>query len=64
MRFQPLTRRISLVPAIVAGSALPSQTGTAIYQSGMWKVGDKSFCALLVLELGKSGVPSACMTAG
>ena len=49
----------------VAGTpALPNQTGTAVYQGGTWKVGDKSFCALLVLELGKTGVPSACLTAG
>ncbi len=49
----------------VAGTpALANQTGVAVNQNGTWKVGDKSFCALLVLELGKTGVPSACMTAG
>jgi hypothetical protein len=44
-------------------TALPDQTGVAVYQDGTWKVGDKSFCSLLVLELGKS-VPPACMSAG
>ncbi|HEY2574831.1 MAG TPA: hypothetical protein VGI74_00840 [Streptosporangiaceae bacterium] len=49
----------------VAGTtALPGQVGTAVLQGGTWKVGDKSFCGLLVLELGKTGVPPACTTAG
>ena len=30
--------------------ALANQTGTAVYQDGMWKVGDVSFCQLLKLE--------------
>jgi hypothetical protein len=45
-------------------SALPNQSGVAVYQNGVWKVGDKSFCSLLALELGKSGLPSACSSAG
>ena len=45
-------------------SALPNETGTAVYQGGTWKVGDKSFCSLLVLELGKTKVPSVCTSAG
>jgi hypothetical protein len=45
-------------------SALPHQTGVAVYQGGTWKVGDKSFCALLVLENGKKGLPAACAAAG
>jgi hypothetical protein len=40
--------------------ALPNQSGQAVFQGGTWKVGDKSFCSLLILELGKSGVPAAC----
>jgi hypothetical protein len=45
----------------IAGTpALPNQTGQAVYQDGTWKVGDKSFCALLALELGKNGLPAAC----
>jgi hypothetical protein len=40
-------------------AALSNQTGTAVYQDGMWKVGDVSFCALLTLEnAGKA--PSVC----
>jgi len=31
-------------------TALPNQTGTAVYQDGMWKVGDVSFCQLLKIE--------------
>jgi hypothetical protein len=40
--------------------ALANQTGQAVYQDGTWKVGDKSFCSLIALELGKSGLPAAC----
>jgi hypothetical protein len=40
--------------------ALPDQSGQAVYQDASWKVGDKSFCALLALELGKNGLPAAC----
>lgn len=40
-------------------TALANQTGTAVYQDGMWKVGDVSFCQLLTLE--NSGTPpSVC----
>jgi hypothetical protein len=50
---------------LVGGSpALKDQPGVAVYQSGIWKVGDQSFCALLTLE--NSGkAPAACpSTAG
>jgi hypothetical protein len=40
-------------------TALPNQTGTAIYQGGVWKVGDVSFCQLLKLENAGSS-PSVC----
>jgi hypothetical protein len=40
-------------------TALSGQTGTSVYQGGIWKVGDISFCSLLKLE--NSGTaPSAC----
>jgi hypothetical protein len=40
-------------------TALANQTGTSVYQGGIWKVGDVSFCQLLKLENnGKS--PSGC----
>jgi hypothetical protein len=43
-------------------SALPGQTGIAVYQDGVWKVGDTSFCALLKLEAGGSSksLPAGC----
>jgi hypothetical protein len=44
--------------------ALANQSGQAVYQDATWKVGDKSFCSLLALELGKSGLPAACSSAG
>ena len=48
---------------LVGGSpALTNQPGVAVYQSGIWKVGDQSFCALLTLE--NSGkAPAACPSA-
>jgi|HubBroStandDraft_2_1064218.scaffolds.fasta_scaffold405340_2 hypothetical protein len=38
--------------------ALPGQSGVAVYQAGVWKVGDTSFCGLLTLEGTK--LPSGC----
>jgi len=48
---------------LVGGTpALKDQPGVAVYQSGTWKVGDQSFCALLTLE--NSGkAPTACASA-
>jgi hypothetical protein len=40
-------------------TALSGQTGTAVYQGGIWKVGDVSFCQLLKLEDGGKA-PSVC----
>jgi hypothetical protein len=40
-------------------TALPNQTGTAVYQDGTWKVGDVSFCQLLKIENGGTA-PSVC----
>jgi hypothetical protein len=46
---------------IVAGGStlLANQTGKAVYQDGIWKVGDASLCGLFKLIPGGS-VPSAC----
>ena len=44
-------------------SLLPNQTGTAVLQNGVWKVGDASLCGLIKLVPGGS-VPSACSSAG
>lgn len=41
-------------------TALPNQTGTAVFQDGIWKVGDTSFCALIKLEDAGSAAPSVC----
>ncbi len=40
-------------------TALANQTGTAVYQDGVWKVGDVSFCQLLKLENAGTS-PSVC----
>jgi hypothetical protein len=40
-------------------TALANQTGTAVYEDGIWKVGDVSFCQLLKLE-NNGTAPSIC----
>jgi ABC-type transport system substrate-binding protein len=48
---------------LLAGKpVLAGQSGTAVYQDGMWKVGASSFCGLLTVESGGSAVslPAAC----
>ena len=47
----------------VSGASLPPTNGTAVYESGVWKVGDVSFCYLLTLENGGQK-PSVCSSAG
>ena len=42
---------------------LPNQKGTAVYQDGVWKVGDASLCGLLKLVPG-STAPAACNSVG
>ncbi|MGH3257632.1 MAG: hypothetical protein ACRDOU_19955 [Streptosporangiaceae bacterium] len=44
-------------------SLLSGQTGTAVYEDGIWKVGDASLCGLLKLVPGGSE-PAACSSAG
>jgi hypothetical protein len=52
------TNQASVVYSILVGGSskagLPGQTGVAVYQDGVWKVGDTSFCGLLKLENGGS----------
>jgi hypothetical protein len=43
---------VSYAITLGGATALPGQTGTAVYQDGIWKVGDVSFCQLLKLENG------------
>ncbi len=47
----------------VSGASLPPTNGTAVYENGVWKVGDVSFCYLLTLENGGQK-PSVCSSAG
>ena len=42
---------------------LPNQKGTAVYEDGVWKVGDASLCGLLKLVPG-STAPAACNSVG
>jgi hypothetical protein len=44
-------------------TALSKQSGVAVYENGIWKVGDASFCGLLGLENGGKA-PSVCSAAG
>jgi hypothetical protein len=47
-----------------SGSTLLSgQTGKAVYENGVWKVGDASLCGLIKLVPGGS-TPTACASAG
>jgi len=50
---------VSYSITLSGATALPGQTGTAVYQSGVWKVGDVSFCDLLKLENGGTA-PAVC----
>jgi ABC-type phosphate transport system substrate-binding protein len=43
-------------------SLLPGQLGTAVYENGVWKVGDGSLCGLLKLAPGAT-LPAACSSA-
>jgi len=58
------TSQAAVTYTILVGGkpALSNQSGQAIYQDGVWKVGDASFCGLLKLENGgkSSGLPAAC----
>ena len=47
----------------VSGASLPPTNGTAVYENGVWKVADVSFCYLLTLENGGQK-PSVCSSAG
>ena len=55
----------TVIHDIVLGGkpGLSNQTGTAVYQDGVWKVGDASFCQLLALE-NNGKAPSVCSSAG
>lgn len=44
---------------ISGNPVLSNQTGSAIYENGVWKVGDASFCSLLTME-NNGKTPSVC----
>ena len=46
----PTSATVSYDILLNGTTALPNQTGTAVFQDGSWKVGDVSFCQLLKLE--------------
>jgi hypothetical protein len=47
----------------IGTTLLSNQHGTAVYQNGVWKVGDASLCGLFKLIPGGT-VPSACSSVG
>jgi hypothetical protein len=55
----PTKATVSYDITLSGATALPNQTGTAVYEGGTWKVGDVSFCQLLKLENAGSS-PSVC----
>lgn len=60
------TSQASVTYSILVGgnskAGLPGITGVAVYENGVWKVGDTSFCGLLKIENGNSdkGLFAAC----
>jgi hypothetical protein len=58
------TSKAAVSYSILVGGkvGLGGQSGVAVYQDGVWKVGVTSFCGLLKLENGGSskGLPAAC----
>jgi hypothetical protein len=44
---------------LLGSTVATTQTGTAVYQDGTWKVGASSFCGLLTLE-GAKPLPAVC----
>ena len=55
----PTKATVSYDITLSGATALPNQTGTAVYEGGTWKVGDVSFCQLLKLE-NAGTAPSVC----
>jgi hypothetical protein len=58
----PAQARVTYSILLRGTPALKNEPGVAVHQNGTWKVGDQSFCALLILE--SSGkAPAACASA-
>ena len=58
----PVQAKVTYSILLHGTPALKTEPGVAVHQNGTWKVGDQSFCALLILE--SSGkAPAACANA-
>ncbi len=57
----PAQARVTYSILLHGTPALKNEPGVAVHQNGTWKVGDQSFCALLILESSKA--PAACASA-
>lgn len=55
----PTQAKVTYSILVGGAPALKDQPGVAVLQSGIWKVGDQSFCALLTLE-NNGKAPSVC----
>ena len=55
----PTQAKVTYSILVGGAPALKDQPGVAVLQSGTWKVGDQSFCALLTLE-NNGKAPSVC----
>ena len=55
----PTTATVSYDITLSGTTALPNQTGTAVYEGGTWKVSDAAFCQLVKLE-NNGTAPSVC----
>ena len=58
----PTQAKVTYSILLSGQTALPDQSGMAVFQDGTWKVGTASFCGLLILETGGStkSLPAAC----
>jgi len=59
----PTTATVTYNLTAGGSTLLSGQTGTAVYEDGVWKVSDASLCGLLKLVPGGS-TPAACSSAG
>ena len=59
----PTTATVTYNLTAGGSTLLSGQTGTAVYEDGVWKVSDTSLCGLLKLVPGGS-TPAACSSAG
>ena len=58
----PTTATVTYNLTAGGSTLLSGQTGTAVYEDGVWKVSDTSLCGLLKLVPGGS-TPAACSSA-